>query len=89
MLIKYAKYIYLGGLAVLVLVMFIGKDINGAQGWIYIGSLSIQPAELFKLILIIFLSFVLVRKTNRCPSGRTLFRWTFGIRAFCARHGPE
>lgn len=66
LLIKYAKYIYLGGLAVLVLVMFIGKDINGAQGWIYIGSLSIQPAELFKLILIIFLSFVLVRK-NKPP----------------------
>lgn len=64
LLIKYAKYIYLGGLAVLVLVMFIGKDINGAQGWIYIGSLSIQPAELFKLILIIFLSFILVRKNK-------------------------
>lgn len=35
---------------------------NGAQGWIGIGELSIQPAELFKLILILFLTTVLVRK---------------------------
>lgn len=65
LLIKYAWYIYLGGLVTLILVIFIGKDINGAQGWIYIGSLSIQPAELFKLVLIIFLSYVLYRKKNK------------------------
>lgn len=65
LLIKFAWYIYLGGLVTLILVIFIGKDINGAQGWIYIGSLSIQPAELFKLVLIIFLSYVLYRKKNK------------------------
>ncbi|MFH0071231.1 FtsW/RodA/SpoVE family cell cycle protein, partial [Peribacillus sp. NPDC056705] len=63
-LIKYATYIYLGGLLILVLVIFIGTDLNGAQGWIYIGGLSIQPAELFKLVLIIFLAYVLVRKNK-------------------------
>ncbi|MEK3733140.1 MULTISPECIES: FtsW/RodA/SpoVE family cell cycle protein [Paenibacillus] len=65
LLIKYAWYIYGGGLITLVLVIFIGKDLNGAQGWIYIGTLSVQPAELFKLVLIIFLSFVLYHKRKK------------------------
>lgn len=61
--IKYAWYIYGGGIALLVLVIFIGADLNGAQGWIKLGqNLTIQPAELFKLVLVIIVSFVLFRK---------------------------
>lgn len=65
LLIKYAWYIYFGGLATLILVFFVGKDLNGAQGWIYIFGLSVQPAELFKLVLIIILSFLLYHKRNK------------------------
>lgn len=63
LLIKYALYIYLFGLMLLVLVFFIGNEYYGAKGWITLpGGLSLQPAELFKLFLVIFISFVLVRK---------------------------
>ncbi|GAB6991280.1 FtsW/RodA/SpoVE family cell cycle protein [Paenibacillus pini] len=63
LLIKYALYLYLFGIALLGIVNFIGGEVNGAQGWIKItSSLTFQPAELFKLILIIFLSYVLNRK---------------------------
>lgn len=36
-------------IALLVLVLLIGSTINGAQGWIRLGPLSFQPAELAKI----------------------------------------
>ncbi|MFU1795901.1 FtsW/RodA/SpoVE family cell cycle protein [Paenibacillus azoreducens] len=63
LLIKYALYIYLFGLALLVLVLFVGNEYYGARGWMTLpGGLSLQPAELFKLFLIIFISAMLLRK---------------------------
>ncbi|MBW4081721.1 FtsW/RodA/SpoVE family cell cycle protein [Paenibacillus sp. S150] len=64
LLVKYAKYIYILGVGVLVLVSFVGKVKNGARGWLGVGDLSIQPAELFKLILILALAALLVRKNK-------------------------
>lgn len=65
LLVKYALYIYLFGLALLGVVSFVGESTNGASGWLKLGSsLSLQPAELFKLCLILFLTFVLVRKNK-------------------------
>ena len=61
---KYARYIYLGGLLVLLFVLFFGETKNGAQGWLDLGFISLQPAELFKLVLIIFLTHLLVRKNK-------------------------
>lgn len=40
---------YWGSIALLVLVLVIGKTVNGAQGWISLGPLSFQPAELAKI----------------------------------------
>lgn len=64
LLIKYAVYVYTFGIALLVLVTFIGAEENGAKGWIKFGGFSLQPAELFKLILILFLAAVLFRKNK-------------------------
>lgn len=65
LLVKYALYIYLFGIALLGVVSFVGESTNGASGWLKLGnSLSLQPAELFKLCLILFLTFVLVRKNK-------------------------
>lgn len=63
LLVKNALYIYLFGIGLLVLVSFLGETKNNAQGWLSLpGGFSLQPAELFKLVLILFLSAVLVRK---------------------------
>ena len=40
---------YWASIALLVLVLLIGSTINGAQGWIRLGPLSFQPAELAKI----------------------------------------
>ncbi|CAM2929079.1 FtsW/RodA/SpoVE family cell cycle protein [Paenibacillus sediminis] len=61
--VKYATYIYLFGIALLILVLFVGSTINNAEGWLKLpGGLSLQPAELFKLMLILSITFVLVKK---------------------------
>ena len=40
---------YWGSVALLVLVLLIGETVNGAQGWINLGIVSFQPAELAKV----------------------------------------
>ncbi|OGY18441.1 MAG: cell division protein FtsW [Candidatus Chisholmbacteria bacterium RIFCSPLOWO2_01_FULL_50_28] len=48
----------------LVLVPSIGMKIQGARRWIGFGSLTIQPAELAKLTLILYLSLLLEKKRS-------------------------
>lgn len=60
--VKYALYIYIFGIALLVIVMFVGSTLNNATGWIKLGGFSFQPAEFFKLLLIMFLASMLLIK---------------------------
>lgn len=64
-IIKNYLYIYGIGMLLLIFVMFFGKEYYGAKGWLSIFGVSLQPAELFKLCLIVFLSALLARKKNR------------------------
>ena len=45
------KVIYIGNIVLLVLVLFIGmgRDTTGTKGWIDLGPVSLQPAEIVKL----------------------------------------
>ncbi len=49
---------YLYGLGVLVLgaVLVFGSSIRGTRGWFYIGGFGIQPVEIIKIILLVFLA---------------------------------
>jgi rod shape determining protein RodA len=47
---------YLGGLALLVLVLLHGNVGKGAQRWIDIGPLQLQPSELMKIMLVLALA---------------------------------
>ena len=47
----------------LVLIDGIGHRINGAQRWIRLGGLTVQPSELIKLFTIIYLAGYLVRRS--------------------------
>ena len=51
------KYLYGIGIIMLVMVLIIGKTVNGAKRWIDLGmGVVIQPSEFVKLILIVVLS---------------------------------
>ena len=48
-------------LALLVLVLIIGKEINGAKRWIDVAGLSIQPSEIAKYAVVFILAHVIVK----------------------------
>lgn len=60
------KYVYLGATLVFMsMAMLIGKEVNGAKNWVYIGGLGFQPSEIGKLFLILYLSSALMNYNRR------------------------
>ncbi len=59
--VRYAWPLYIVSNILLIATAFIGRTINGARRWIYIGSISFQPAELAKVAVIVFLPMMIVK----------------------------
>lgn len=59
---KWIKVIVLAVLAMLIGVLIFGTEVNNARSWIRIGSFSIQPAEVAKLAIILYLAAVYSKK---------------------------
>lgn len=53
---RLAPYIYGGAIVLLVITLFVGKEVNGARSWIYLRFLGFQPSEFSKLATILMLS---------------------------------
>ncbi|MBQ6841480.1 MAG: FtsW/RodA/SpoVE family cell cycle protein [Bacilli bacterium] len=62
---KYSKYIYYANLLLLILVLFIGEEINGTRAWIDFKFFTFQPSEFMKLSLTLYLIEVSSRKENK------------------------
>ena len=62
---RYGNYFYVFNLVLLVLVMLIGQTALGAQRWIILGPISIQPSEFSKLIMIIALAAMLEKRGGK------------------------
>ncbi|MDU2184245.1 MAG: FtsW/RodA/SpoVE family cell cycle protein, partial [Negativicoccus succinicivorans] len=60
-LYRYAPALYGANLVVLIAVMVVGTSALGAQRWITIGPISIQPSEFAKIIYIVCLARFLCR----------------------------
>ncbi len=52
-------------LLVLVLIPGIGRELNGSRRWLGVGSFAIQPSEIVKLTLIVFLADLLTRRAKQ------------------------
>lgn len=59
---KYNIWLLIVAICFLVLVLFVGRQINGATRWIPLGIMNFQPAELAKLAVICYFSSFYVRK---------------------------
>lgn len=46
---RWAPWLYIGGVAMLVAVLLVGVGAKGAQRWLQVGGLRFQPAEVMKL----------------------------------------
>jgi cell division protein FtsW len=64
-----APYLFILGTALLVLVLvpFIGKEVNGSRRWIPLGPVgNFQPSELMKFATILYAADYTVRKAATC-----------------------
>lgn len=61
----YGNRLYIFNLVMLLLVMVAGHSALGAQRWIMIGPISIQPSEFSKLIMIISLAAMLEERVGK------------------------
>ena len=59
---RYGNYFYVFNLILLILVMLVGQSALGAQRWIALGPISIQPSEFSKLIMIIALAAMMEKR---------------------------
>jgi cell division protein FtsW len=61
---RIAPYLFLIGLALLVVVLIpgIGRDVNGSRRWIPLGIATLQPSEMMKLFATIYVADYTVRK---------------------------
>ncbi len=70
---KLTPYFYLVALLLCIAVLFIGQNTNGSTRWIYIGPLSIQPSEVAKLTMILFLAATLSRIPRKIQKAKVVY----------------
>lgn len=68
---EYYKWIYVVIIALLVLVLIIGKEVSGTVGWFRIGNSGFQPAELGKVAMIIVMARMISDRTRGKDGGIT------------------
>lgn len=71
-LARYATFLYWFNLIMLLAVMFVGTSALGAQRWIQIGAISLQPSEFSKIIMIICLASILEKRVGQLNTFREI-----------------
>lgn len=59
---RYSSYLLGISFLLLILVLVMGKSVNGASRWLPLGFFNVQPAEIAKLTLFVFMASYLARK---------------------------
>ncbi len=79
------KYLYIGSILILIFVLLFGKgkDETGANSWIRIGGIGLQPSELVKISFCITFSNLLAKSRETINAPKTLLKLIlhFGILA--------
>ncbi|GHT82596.1 putative lipid II flippase FtsW [Betaproteobacteria bacterium] len=65
---RFAPALFLLGVLLLLLVLIIGHKVNGAQRWISLGVVNLQPSEFMKLFVAIYAADYTVRKLRDMKS---------------------
>ena len=63
---RFAVLGYIVSVALILLIIPFGHEVKGAKRWLYIGGISLQPAEVAKLGMILFLACMI------CKMGRSI-----------------
>ena len=70
-------FVLLGSIVLLLLTPLLGVEINGAERWIRIMGVSIQPSEIAKISLMGTVAFLLSKQNKH--NEETLFKWMIGL----------
>ncbi len=90
---RVSPLVFMFAVSLLILVLLIGQDFGtAAKSWLKIGPFSIQPTEVMKLSIIIFLSAVFAGKSNqvgKVQGGLIPFMFILGIPAILIMAQPD
>lgn len=70
-------FVLFGSIILLLLTPYIGTTVNGAERWIKIMGMSIQPSEIAKISLMGTIAFLLSKQNDQ--NEKTLFMWMIGL----------
>ncbi len=72
---QFSPWLFLFGVVLLILVLIpgIGREVNGAQRWIPLGPVNLQPSELMKVFVALYAADYTVRKLSDMGSVRRGF----------------
>ncbi|WP_226960831.1 cell division protein FtsW [Thalassotalea sp. LPB0316] len=89
---KQSGYLLLAAIGLLVLVLIIGRTVNGSQRWIVLGPITVQAAEPAKLFFFAYLAAYLVRRREEVMENvKGFFKplVVFGLLAFLLLMQPD
>ena len=70
---RFAPHLMAFAVALLFVVLFVSDDINGARRWIDLGPVHMQPSEIAKIALAVFLAATLARRGEQIRRFKTGF----------------
>jgi cell division protein FtsW len=78
---QWAPWVFLAGVVLLavVLIPHVGRSVNGAQRWLPLGPINLQPSELMKLFAVLYAADYTTRKLDAMGSFRRGFLPMAGV----------
>ena len=76
-----APWLFLAGVALLVIVLipYLGREVNGARRWLPLGPINMQPSEFMKLFAVLYAADYTTRKLDAMGSFRRGFLPMAGV----------
>lgn len=75
--LKFYWLIYVFNMILLILVHFIGEEVNNATRWLSIAGIQFQPSEMTKIMLILFYSQFIMKHRENINSLKNIFLMIF------------
>ncbi|GAB1394176.1 putative lipid II flippase FtsW [Rhodocyclaceae bacterium] len=78
---QFAPWLFMAAVVLLIVVLIpgIGRSVNGAQRWIGLGPINLQPSELMKFAVVIYAADYVARKLEKMDSFRHGFLPMAGV----------
>ena len=79
LLVRYARQLTYAGIGLLVAVEAVGVSANGGKRWLNLKLINLQPSELFKLLTVLYVAWLVQRHHNELGRARQLFFGTVPV----------